>query len=68
MNQSRNERVVALENELKKLKDEDIAERHESHVAGIERLTNGMSYAEMCELREVLNARITKQYVYDSDE
>ena len=63
---SRKDDIGELERKLKALKDEEAADCKAAWTTAIAALTKGMTYEEMCGLREVLNERISQQYASDA--
>jgi hypothetical protein len=60
--------IARLKAEADALQAQEDADVAKAHTATIDTVTKGMSYREMCSLRDILNARIRDQYAYESDE
>jgi hypothetical protein len=58
-------KIAGLTEQLKALQATEKAQRRVCNEATVNSLTANMSYEEMCELREVLNERISKRWAYE---
>lgn len=63
---SRKDQIQELEKHLAVLKTEEAAEMKKAWQVAINTLTRGMTYEEMCGLRDVLNERIRDKYASDA--
>lgn len=61
-------RIAELKKELAELEQQEKDKRRKKNEASIAALVKGMSYDEMCELREVLNEHVRSAYVAEVDE